>query len=617
MPKAALYFLALGCWCSTLRAQPRDSVKVISPVVVNGSSISFQDQAIVTDSLHGQNLADALMWQANAIGKMQGATGLASVFLGGLPGNQTALMWHGMNLQNSMNGFIDLRTVPAPLFGKMQVSTSAAATPGGGGIGGSIQLGQNHQHNRLWLQQGSFGQWAGGANINTQYQKVRWDLGVFAETQQNNYPYTTPLGDRRELGNAHLSQWHIMPSAAFSAGKKGFVQIDAWYANTYREIPATLHESRSVAFQDDDNLRVHLNYKQLSAKGYWQMAINQLYDRILFVDSLKGIRGDNASATTRFKAEHHWLMSHDEQKRHWTIGGFADRLYATTLQYHEPLRLPRFAVFAQHQRQVPGKYQLAALLRAEYFNGMWPITGHVDLKIPLSSQWSFMVNAGRAFRYPTFNDLYWQPGGNPALKPEKSWKSQIAANYAKVSPRHTFTFTGQFSANHVEQLINWLPGPSGVWQAQNVEEVLALTGNLQWEWEWQVTAKCHLAIKQQVSRTQSRDITDSLNGYSLPYIPPWQLNHLLSAQLGANSLRLNWQYVAQRPVNADHSSMLDAYHLVNFSFARKWTVAKAGKLQTALSIRNLLNQNYYSTITYPMPGIHYQLTVQFYFNQKP
>ena len=32
---------------------------------------------------------------------------------------------------------------------------------------------------------------------------------------------------------------------------------------------------------------------------------------------------------------------------------------------------------------------------------------------------------GTGFRYPTFNDLYWQPGGNPDLEPEKSWYQTI------------------------------------------------------------------------------------------------------------------------------------------------------------------------------------------------
>ncbi|MGV2480682.1 UNVERIFIED_CONTAM: TonB-dependent receptor, partial [Salmonella enterica subsp. enterica serovar Weltevreden] len=35
--------------------------------------------------------------------------------------------------------------------------------------------------------------------------------------------------------------------------------------------------------------------------------------------------------------------------------------------------------------------------------------------------WHWQAKASRLYRYPNFNDLYWNPGGNPNLNPENGY----------------------------------------------------------------------------------------------------------------------------------------------------------------------------------------------------
>ena len=50
-------------------------------------------------------------------------------------------------------------------------------------------------------------------------------------------------------------------------------------------------------------------------------------------------------------------------------------------------------------------------------------------KMSVNNWYSLVLNASRNFRYPSFNDLYWQPGGNLNLKSETSLQAELGNNF--------------------------------------------------------------------------------------------------------------------------------------------------------------------------------------------
>lgn len=84
----------------------------------------------------------------------------------------------------------------------------------------------------------------------------------------------------------------------------------------------------------------------------------------------------------------------------------------------------------------------------------------------LNHDLSLKLNYGKAYRAPTFNDLYWPSGGNKDLKPEKGGSIETGAVFTgeKVS--------GQISLYHrqVKNLISWQPlGENGLWKPFNLD----------------------------------------------------------------------------------------------------------------------------------------------------
>lgn len=84
----------------------------------------------------------------------------------------------------------------------------------------------------------------------------------------------------------------------------------------------------------------------------------------------------------------------------------------------------------------------------------------------LSEGLSLKLNYGKAFRAPTFNDLYWPDGGNEDLKPEKgeSFEAGLVFSGRRISSQ-IFLFRRK-----VKNLISWQPlGENELWQPFNLD----------------------------------------------------------------------------------------------------------------------------------------------------
>jgi outer membrane cobalamin receptor len=94
------------------------------------------------------------------------------------------------------------------------------------------------------------------------------------------------------------------------------------------------------------------------------------------------------------------------------------------------------------------------------------LSPNVGLVYHLNHDLSLKLNYGKAYRAPTFNDLYWPSGGNKDLMPEKggSIETGVVFTGEKISY--------QISLYHreVKNLISWQPlGENGLWQPFNLD----------------------------------------------------------------------------------------------------------------------------------------------------
>lgn len=89
------------------------------------------------------------------------------------------------------------------------------------------------------------------------------------------------------------------------------------------------------------------------------------------------------------------------------------------------------------------------------------------------------------YRFPSMNDLYWRPGGNPDVKPEDGYSYDAAIGY-KNDLTSWMILNAEASGYlmHIDNWILWLPkdGNQWIWTPQNKRNVLSLGAEFTGKW---------------------------------------------------------------------------------------------------------------------------------------
>jgi outer membrane cobalamin receptor len=95
------------------------------------------------------------------------------------------------------------------------------------------------------------------------------------------------------------------------------------------------------------------------------------------------------------------------------------------------------------------------------------VSPNLGLIYHLNPNHSIKFSWGKAYKAPTFNDLFWPTGGNPNLKPEKgnAFEASFNSSTDRISAQISLFY------KRVKNLIVWLPlGKNGQWQPFNVDK---------------------------------------------------------------------------------------------------------------------------------------------------
>jgi vitamin B12 transporter len=217
------------------------------------------------------------------------------------------------------------------------------------------------------------------------------------------------------------------------------------------------------------------------------------------------------------------------------------------------------------------------------------------------------TSAGKGFKVPTLNDRFWNPGGNPALLPEKSLNGEIGLQWdrkADFSWEQSLTYYRM----QVDNWILWQP-KGAIWSPQNIREVrnqgIEYQGKGRWtigSWNWETKAS--------YTYSQALDLTsDTEHPQQLPYTPKHQTNWGLEAERNGISASLLTFYVGQRSIGTGNSRVLEGYQIWNagISFSQlRWN-----KLQFPINFQvlNFLDRDYQVLYLRAMPGRSFQINL--------
>lgn len=224
------------------------------------------------------------------------------------------------------------------------------------------------------------------------------------------------------------------------------------------------------------------------------------------------------------------------------------------------------------------------------------------------------ASCSRNYRYPSLNDLYFMPGGNPDLRSEKGWTYDCGFEFeASRSQMFSSGFSATWFDSHINDWIIWLPTIKGFFSPRNVKSVHAygveLKGNAAltpWEnWEFDINASYSWTPSINVGEKMSE--ADNSIGKQLPYIPRHSASASLRATWKSWGINYKWHYYSERYTMTSNASTLTgdlpAYSISNITLEKSLKL-KPISLQMKLALNNIFDTEYLSVLSRPMPGFN-------------
>lgn len=603
-----------------------------------GSEIMVQNAA--------SSLADILAEHSVLHIKSLGQGAQATSSFRGTSSSHTQVLWNGINLNSATLGNFDFSLIPGFFVDELTLYTGAAQNRGGSSIGGSVQL--NNKWTPLPVDgyriqvRGEWGSWATQTyGLALQYRKAKWSshTRVYLQSSENNFRYENrvltmnPFEETRK--QAAFGQMGILQELYYPINATDVLSLCVWGQWDRRELPQPITSFNTLdETQASYHLRTLVKYatERRSWKSIWSLAY--LHDRLDYEKKTYNNFG-NVSAHNRAEA---WVLSWDNAYRfharvegRWSFQVREDQVksasYAGQYAQRSDFQLQGGFTWSITPRWTTDVSGMAEFMKSSRQKGQVA----PNLSAVLRYDWVpklLQLHYGQSLngRFPTLNDWYWEPGGNPDLKPERAWSQEwgLALNpYADPSERLNRKLKWKTEikvyAMEVKDWIMWVPSGAGyLWEPRNFARVRARgtewAGHLFYSAahsEHRLTAQ--YAYASSVDRT--REQSGSYNR-QLPYIPlnKWNLRYAVDGDLlgwGVKKLAgVRWNlaygvyFTDARFTSADESYATPAYCLHDALLGTQWKATNTSvpyELKLQLKVSNLWDAYYESTQYYPMP----------------
>ncbi|MHB1050459.1 MAG: TonB-dependent receptor plug domain-containing protein [Bacteroidota bacterium] len=276
------------------------------------------------------------------------------------------------------------------------------------------------------------------------------------------------------------------------------------------------------------------------------------------------------------------------------------------------------SVFAssRHTFFLPVEVVLFPSIRYDHFSDTeGDVSPKIGLNIGILNEPLFRVraSAGKNYRVPTFNDLYWIDGGNPNLKPERSVNYDAGVVTGFRSELFDISITAGYFAIDARDKIVWQPAHNGLWSPKNLQSV----SSKGWELSAGVNAFenvlmlfYHHTVAQTIK--VSADIpNDNTQNKILPFVPQESASISVGSAFSGFSVNLLYSFTGYRFETAENNPryVLPSYETVDMNISQT-ILLPVISFRVRAEINNLTNVDYQHISGYPLPLRNYRISTE-------
>ncbi|MBI5539263.1 MAG: TonB-dependent receptor [Bacteroidia bacterium] len=569
------------------------------------------------------NLGDVLNFEPGLTVKHSGDGSLATVSFRGTDASHTKFDWNGMPVNSSMNGQVDFSLIPICATDKINILYGAnSLTTGSGALGGIVSLNsptfENIKQGAEFKQEvGSFGLINSYLAFSLVKNNVKSNTAFSFHRSDNNFKYDNIAILPKEEMTQHNAEFERINLKEELFYKKGFNEfsLKLWLSSAHREIPVIMTNvmsSKHEETQGDKSTRIlaSWNYQHNCLRYFIKQGFS--YTNLNYV--LNQYSGNNIVS---------FINSHSNETQYYTVIGAR---YCLT----DEIKINASANYSlQNAKIFEEKYSQGYNVLQNVIDGMadielspykWlnmsvlsRVKKHGDYKpviIPalfisakLSKVFQFKSSLSHNVNFPTFNDLYFVPGGNPDLKPEKGLQSDITFEYnskfGKNKTGNEIKSEIGFFYTNINSWILWQPSQYGYWMPQNIRNMVSK--GIQFK---SSLARNFNNIKIILITAYTYNIANANDAdyitEQLPYLP----KHTANAAFNLNYKNVSFnaeEIFTDKKTTSFYNHDLNPLFLTNISTSylikfKKFT------LNTEIRLNNLFNEKYQLVQWRPMPG---------------
>lgn len=543
------------------------------------------------------NLSEVLRFQSFIYIKENGRGAVSSPSFRGTTAGQTAFVWNGITINSQFLGQSDVNTVGFLAADQIRIKPGGGSVVyGSGAIGGTVHLHTVLPFNKgfgsnWYSEMGSFSSYTNSMNSSFSNEKLSVRFSGSYQISENDYEVKDQDYIHRN-GKYYSTQFNLAAAYKIAPYQK-LSWLTEWY-NATQYFPI-FSENTTRTQYDSQNMRSLIS---------WSLDKSNLTNTLIaaYIEENFQYYGNINQPKTNAGKGQNYIVKNDFNyffDPKWNLNiigefqvnegkGYQSGIDRISRNVGSVAGLLRFFPTEKLNLEAGAKYNFV-----EGFSS--PLLFSFDAKYELNNWYTLGLGFSKNFRFGSFNDLYWQPGGNPALRPETSLQGEL---------RNSFRFSEiQISVvayyMRIDDMIRWLPTSAGYWAAFNTNQVesYGIENTLEYQKKWnrnEFRAKVGYGYTRSVNRE---------TGFQLMYVPLHKVFGTIDYRFRNIGLFLQGTYngLTYSDSEENRRDALDPYVVMNAG--ADLTLFRNFKL--GFRVNNLFNQVYETVAFYPMPMRNY------------
>lgn len=588
-------------WCVFVFSQEKeiDTVFILNKRLeesrLSQEVINLSDEA----KYNTANLSELLRFQTPFYIKENGRGMVASPAFRGGTAQQTAFVWNGININSIFLGQGDINNLGLLNFDNISVKTGGGSIAyGSGAIGGSVHLDDKVLFNKglkgeFFSEYGSF---------NTLNSSLKWSYGnphffvkLNTSLSKSDNEYEVP--EKQYINrNGKYYLYNYALSAGYLFSNRQRISVFSLWNTALQHYPV-FYDNQTKTKYATNGVKTLLNWESRYGNFYNDLKLAFLREGYDYYSDIHGRKSNGAIGDT-------WLAKNDfsyKKEKDFSLNFITEYQYNEATGYASGIKNPkRYSgnVSFLAKKNLSRIISAEMAVRKEFVEGIKsPWLYSFGAKIDAAKNYSIKINGSKNFRIPTFNDRYWQPGGNLDLQPESAYQLEMGHHFK--SQNFYLSFVPYY--HHIENLIQWKPTSAGYWSPFNTKSVRSFGAEIYTGIAFQIR-QSHLKSGVSYAYTHSVNLE---NKQSLPYIPKHKITANISLKNKIMEAYIQGIFTGEVYTTEDENKnyRLPSYLVVNTGAG----IHIMKHLLLGIKIANLFDEVYETSSYYPLPLRNYSV----------